>query len=180
MAPNIRLVGSLIRYIGNQSRMPTTLGMYPLRSSSTNYTINLMTDLSHRIALLERQLNHLTCQQRQLHDLQRLLQMGETFKTLHRLLRGNKVKAVRLLTMLRERGIDEDTLQWTNDICQLRNMVAHPNPQDRPDMTDLDPEMVRVYNIIFQCLIDFQTDNSPNNSITMIIDKNKSKENKIE
>lgn len=139
------------------SRLSDLISFLDLRQvCSFSEEINLMTHLSRRIALLEQQLDHLNQRHHRLLDMQRLLQIGEAFRTLHRRLRENKAGATRLLAMLKEKGINEQTLEWTTEIRQLRNRAAHPDPQSKPDMTDLDPEIVRVYNTVIECLEEYQ------------------------
>lgn len=119
-----------------------------------------MGNLSERVVYLEHQLRQLAEQQQRLQNLQTLLRMSESFKTLHRLLfreassLGN-LESRRMRRALSRHKLEEDDLMRTMDICRLRNEAAHP--QEIPDLTEVDPELVRVYEKVQRFLAEVET-----------------------
>lgn len=107
-----------------------------------------MGNLSKRVAYLEHQLEQLAEQQRRLQNLQTLLRMSESFKALHRLLFREasslgSLESRRMRRALSRHRLEEDDLIRTMDICRLRNEAAHP--REIPDLTEVDPDLARVY-----------------------------------
>ena len=119
-----------------------------------------MGDLSERIANLEHQLRQLTEQQQRLQNLQTLLRMSESFKVLHRLLfqeasSPGKVESRRMLRTLSKHKLGEEDLMRTMDICRLRNEAAHPS--ETPDLTEVDSELVHVYEKVQRFLAEMRS-----------------------
>lgn len=103
----------------------------------------IMRDLCQRVSYLEAQIIHLNQRQRQLSQLQTLLQLGETFKSLHRLL-AKPAEGRRGLKLLSRIKLTEDDLKRTLEVCKLRNEAAHPTASE-PDLSDVDPETMQLY-----------------------------------
>lgn len=127
-------------------------------SSATDPT-SLMTDLSQRIAHLEHQISQLHSAHLQLASLQSLLQMGESFRALHRHLarllesrKGDLVEDRRVRGLLARYKLSPAELEMTLSLCRARNEAAHP--QSRPDLTEVDPNVTRIFDKVQRLLAD--------------------------
>lgn len=133
----------------------------PTRLYSTDPT-HLMTDLSKRIAHLERQVSRLHSSQLQLAGLQSLFQMGESFKRLHRhlsrLLESNRrdlTEDRRVQRLLTRYKLTPAELAKTLDLCKFRNEVAHP--REAPDLTEVDLETAKIFDKVKRLLADLES-----------------------
>ncbi|PJF18406.1 hypothetical protein PSACC_01805 [Paramicrosporidium saccamoebae] len=112
--------------------------------NSRNLVLDLLVDLSRRVAHLEGQVRVLSETQRKLQSVQTLLQFGEHFKSLHlQLIKRGGIEDPTMRRALRRHGISVTDVLRLAEICQKRNEVAHPTSV--PDLTDTDVEIVRLF-----------------------------------
>lgn len=109
---------------------------------------DLLTAFSHRISNLEHRIQRLADTEHRFAKLQTLLQMGETFKRLHRQLaqlseRKDIVTSRQIHTIIAHHKLTPQDLLSTIEVCKERNRAAHPD--DEPDLTEADPELLRIY-----------------------------------
>ena len=109
---------------------------------------DLLAAFSHRISNLEHRVQLLVQAEHRFAKLQTLLQMGETFKRLHKkLAQANERKDIvgsrRIEAIIARHKLTPQDLLSTIEICKERNRVAHP--EEEPDMSEAEPELLRIY-----------------------------------
>lgn len=150
----------LRRALANTTR---TVRFGKLREGRSPYSTadpaSLMVDLSRRIAHLEHQISRLHSAHLQLASLQSLLQMGESFRALHRHLtrllesrKGDIIEDRRVRGLLARYKLSPAELERTLHLCKTRNEAAHP--QGLPDLTEVDPEVTRIFGKVQRLLAD--------------------------